>query len=127
MTSRNLFFKLMKEDLNAATLGHWFSVLALFFAMPDGRQPWGFGEIGNLVQAMADLRNRIREYGAGALRQTKILRLAGEILGFEKLCPFYGGWSRGDDPRTRQDFWYLHSKKQIDFLQQPPREEGDAV
>ena len=52
MTSRNLFFKLMKEDLKRRLWAIGFSVLALFFAMPKP------------VQAMADLRNRIREYGA---------------------------------------------------------------
>ena len=34
MTSRNLFFKLMKEDLKRRLWAIGFSVLALFFAMP---------------------------------------------------------------------------------------------
>ena len=59
MTSRNLFFKLMKEDLKRRLWAIGFSVLALFFAMPMA------AAMGKPVQAMADLRNRIREYGAG--------------------------------------------------------------
>ena len=40
MTSRNLFFKLMKEDLKRRLWAIGFSVLALFFAMPMAAA-WG--------------------------------------------------------------------------------------
>lgn len=64
MTSRNLFFKLMKEDLKRRLWAIGFSVLALFFAMPMAAA-MGIGGYRKPVQTMADLRNRIRKYGAG--------------------------------------------------------------
>ena len=119
MTSRNLFFKLMKEDLKRRLWAIGFSVLALFFAMPMAAA-MGIGEIGNQYKQWLISGTGYENMVPEALRQTKILRLAGEILGFD------GGRSRGDDSRTHRIF--VSPLKETDrFLQQPPREEGDAV
>ena len=82
MTSRNLFFKLMKEDLKRRLWAIGFSVLALFFAMPMAAA-MGIGEIGNQYKQWLISGTGYENMVPEALRQTKILRLAGEILGFE--------------------------------------------
>ena len=111
MTSRNLFFKLMKEDLKRRLWAIGFSVLALFFAMPMAAA-MGIGEIGNQYKQWLISGTGYENMVPEALRQTKILRLAGEILGFENYALFM----------------VVSPLKETDrFLQQPPREEGDAV
>ena len=87
MTSRNLFFKLMKEDLKRRLWAIGFSVLALFFAMPMAAA-MGIGEIGNQYKQWLISGTGYENMVPEALRQTKILRLAGEILGFENYALF---------------------------------------
>ena len=79
MTSRNLFFKLMKEDLKRRLWAIGFSVLALFFAMPMAAA-MGIGEIGNQYKQWLISGTGYENMVPETLRQTKILRLAGEIL-----------------------------------------------
>mgnify|MGYP006999331464 CR=1 FL=1 len=64
MTSRNLFFKLMKEDLKRRLWAIGFFGSGAVFCDADGGSH-GDRRDRKPVQAMADLRNRIREYGAG--------------------------------------------------------------
>ena len=87
MTSRNLFFKLIKEDLKRRLGAIGFSVLALFFAMPMAAA-MGIGEIGNQYKQWLISGTGYENMVPEALRQTKILRLAGEILGFENYALF---------------------------------------
>lgn len=125
MTSRNLFFKLMKEDLKRRLWAIGFSVLALFFAMPMAAA-MGIGDIGNQYKQWLISGTGYENMVPEALRQTKILRLAGEILGFENYALFMVVGARGDDSRTHRIF--VSPLKETDrFLQQPPSEEGDAV
>lgn len=79
---KKLIFKLMKEDLKRRLWAIGFSVLALFFAMPMAAA-MGIGEIGNQYKQWLISGTGYENMVPEALRQTKILRLAGEILGFE--------------------------------------------
>lgn len=113
MTSRNLFFKLMKEDLKRRLWAVGFSVLALFFAMPMAAA-MGIGSIGNEYKEWLVSGTGYDNIGPEVLRQTKILRLAGEILGFENFLLFFliGAAAM---VLGLTGFLYLHSKKQVDF------------
>ena len=84
---KKLIFKLMKEDLKRRLWAIGFSVLALFFAMPMAAA-MGIGEIGNQYKHWLISGTGYENMVPEALRQTKILRLAGEILGALKTMPF---------------------------------------
>ena len=118
MTSRNLFFKLMKEDLKRRLWAIGFSVLALFFAMPMAAA-MGIGEIGNQYKQWLISGTGYENMVPEALRQTKILRLAGEILGFENYALFMVVGAAAMILGLT-GFLYLHSKKQIDFYNSLP-------
>lgn len=125
MTSRNLFFKLMKEDLKRRLWAIGFSVLALFFAMPMAAA-MGIGEIGNQYKQWLISGTGYENMVPEALRQTKILRLAGEILGFENYALFMVVGAAA--MILGLTGFFVSPLKETDrFLQQPPREEGDAV
>ena len=87
MTSRILFFILLMEFLMRRLWGMVFSVLALFFAMPMAAA-MGIGEIGNQYKQWLISGTGYENMVPETLRQTKILRLAGEILGFENYALF---------------------------------------
>ena len=70
MTSRNLFFKLMKEDLKRRLWAIGFSVLALFFAMPMAAA-MGIGDIGNQYKQWLISGTGYENMVPEALRQTK--------------------------------------------------------
>ena len=118
MTSRNLFFKLMKEDLKRRLWAIGFSVLALFFAMPMAAA-MGIGEIGNQYKQWLISGTGYENMVPETLRQTKILRLAGEILGFENYALFMVVGAAAMILGLT-GFLYLHSKKQIDFYNSLP-------
>ena len=118
MTSRNLFFKLMKEDLKRRLWAIGFSVLALFFAMPMAAA-MGIGEIGNQYKQWLISGTGYENMVPEALRQTKILRFAGEILGFENYALFMVVGAAAMILGLT-GFLYLHSKKQIDFYNSLP-------
>lgn len=113
MTSRNLFSKLMREDLKRRLWAIGFSVLALFFAMPMAAA-MGIGSIGNQYKEWLVSGTGYDNITPDVLRQTKILRLAGEILGFENYFLFFliGAAAM---VLGLTGFLYLHSKKQVDF------------
>ena len=118
MTSRNLFFKLMKEDLKRRRWAIGFSVLALFFAMPMAAA-MGIGEIGNQYKQWLISGTGYENMVPETLRQTKILRLAGEILGFENYALFMVVGAAAMILGLT-GFLYLHSKKLIDFYNSLP-------
>ncbi len=118
MTSRNLFSKLMKEDLKRRLWAIGFSVLALFFAMPMAAA-MGIGAIGNQYKEWLISGTGYENITPEMLQQTKILRLAGTILGFENAVLFMViGIAAMILGLT--GFLYLHSKKQIDFYNSLP-------
>lgn len=118
MTSGNLFFKLMKEDLKRRLWAIGFSVLALFFAMPMAAA-MGIGEIGNQYKQWLISGTGYENIVPEALRQAQILRLAGEILGFENYALFMMVGAAAMILGLT-GFLYLHSKKQIDFYNSLP-------
>lgn len=118
MTSRNLFSKLMKEDLKRRLWAIGFSILALFFAMPMAAA-MGIGAVGNQYKEWLISGTGYENITPEALRQTKILRLAGTILGFENAALLMVvGIAAMILGLT--GFLYLHSKKQIDFYNSLP-------
>ena len=76
MTSRNLFFKLMKEDLKRRLWAIWFFGSGAVFCDADGGS-MGIGEIGNQYKQWLISGTGYENMVPEALRQTKILRLAG--------------------------------------------------
>ncbi len=118
MTSRNLFSKLMREDLKRRLWAIGFSILALFFAMPMAAA-MGIGAVGNQYKEWLISGTGYENIGPEVLRQTKILRLAGGILGFENyaLIMVIGAAAM---ILGLTGFLYLHSKKQIDFYNSLP-------
>ena len=87
MTSKSLFFKLMKEDMKRRLWAVAFSLLTFFFAMPMAAA-MGIASIGKEYENWLVNGTGYAEIGADALKHTKILRLVGEVLGFENafLC-----------------------------------------
>ena len=118
MTSRNLFSKLMREDLKRRLWAIGFSVLALFFAMPMAAA-MGIGSIGNQYKEWLTSGTGYGNIAPDVLRQTKILRLTGEILGFENYF-LYLLIGAAAMVLGLTGFLYLHSKKQIDFYNSLP-------
>lgn len=113
MTSKSLFFKLMKEDMKRRLWAVAFSLLTFFFAMPMAAA-MGIANIGKEYENWLVNGTGYAEIGADALKHTKILRLVGEVLGFENafLCVLVAAAAM---ILGLTGFLYLHSKKQVDF------------
>lgn len=113
MTSKSLFFKLMKEDMKRRLWAVAFSLLTFFFAMPMAAA-MGIASIGKEYENWLVNGTGYAEIGADALKHTKILRLVGEVLGFENafLCVLVAAAAM---ILGLTGFLYLHSKKQVDF------------
>ena len=113
MTSKSLFFKLMKEDMKRRLWAVAFSLLTFFFAMPMAAA-MGIASIGKEYENWLVNGTGYAEIGADALKHTKILRLVGEVLGFENafLCVLVAAAAM---ILGLTGFLYLHSKSRLTF------------
>lgn len=121
MTSKSLFFRLMKEDLKRRLWAFGLSFLTFFFAMPV----LAAMGVTNLEQQyalwMEDAGNY--DFGAGNTAETEFSRRLGELavesIGFENVVMGFLVITAAL-VLALTGFLYLHSRKQVDFYHSIP-------
>ena len=121
MTSKSLFFRLMKEDLKRRLWAFGLSFLTFFFAMPV----LAAMGVTNLEQQyalwMEDAGNY--DFGAGNTAETEFSRRLGELavesIGLENVVMGFLVITAAL-VLALTGFLYLHSRKQVDFYHSIP-------
>lgn len=119
MTSRSLFFRLMKEDMKRRIWAVGLSFLTFFFWMPVA----GAMGISNLMQNYARWQANGATFSGGTTLEMELRRrmldLVSECIGFENVMAAFSVGTLAL-VLALTGFMFLHSKKQMDFYHSVP-------